>query len=183
MLRVGRASVFKLCKSNINAKPVINNLSASRERKRRRGAGRHRRKRGASRYEKEEPKRAGRTNCEQQGGTRRRWRLYYTCAFGPSGFAFENEMRKYRLLSPRVPFNRTRGNDPSRRNERYPRKKRAEEFWPFANGTLPRFFLAYNANPSTLGPNNSVRPVRPTWKRDTYATLSTSTLARRTASL
>jgi len=24
-------SVFKLCKSNINAKPVINNLSASRE--------------------------------------------------------------------------------------------------------------------------------------------------------
>lgn len=36
MLRAGRASVFKLCKSNINAKPVINNLSASRERKRRR---------------------------------------------------------------------------------------------------------------------------------------------------
>lgn len=100
MLRAGRASVFKLCKSNINAKPVINNLSASRERKRRRGAGRHRGKRGASRYEKEEPKRAGGTNCEQQGGTRRRWRLYYTCAFGPSGFAFENEMRKYRLLSP-----------------------------------------------------------------------------------
>ena len=53
-------------------------------------------------------------------------------------------------------------------------KKRAEEFWPFANGTLPRFFLAYNANPSTLGPNNSVEPVRPTWKRDTYATLSLS---------
>lgn len=100
-------------------------------------------------------------------------RLYYTCAFG----AFENEMRKHRLLSLSLFLVVEREGERDREvggTKGIQEKKRAEEFWPFANGILPRFFLAYNANPSTLGPNNSVEPVRPTWKRDTYATRSLS---------
>lgn len=120
-MRASPASVFKLCKSNINAKPVINNLSASREESEE-GKRRTPPKRRTFSFLRERRAENSLVEAlrEEQGDARGGGGYIIPAPWGLRGFAFENEMRKYRLhsLSRRGSSDGTRGNDPSRRERR-----------------------------------------------------------------
>ena len=75
---------------------------------------------------------------------------YIIPALGPLVFAFENEMRKHRFS--RAKSKGTRGNDKSRRNERYPRKRGRRSFDPSLTGP---FFASFS--PITRIPRSSAQ--------------------------
>lgn len=91
---------------------------------------------------------------------------YIVPALGPSVFVLENKMRK-RRSSPAA-LERTRGNDKSRRNERYPRKRRRRSFDPSLTGLfLASFsFITRILRPSArdnsvpMGPHTKTRHLR-----------------------
>lgn len=116
-------SVFKLCKSNINAKPVINNLSASsrwskwkKRRKRREAGGTRQSVRRKNRLldEKRGGKRAAEIGRERERARKREEyqgdgkRLYYTC-LGAFSLRLREQDEKARTLSARSLFHALRG--------------------------------------------------------------------------
>lgn len=181
-------SVFKLCKSNINAKPVINNLSASRGKTRSEGG-----RGGRGRREVEETRRSVRTKDgalrrekrqrekKREGYREAMGRGYIIPALGPSAFAFENKMRKHGPRSvplPRVPADKDDGGHDggrrgSGRNAEVSSEKGRRSFDPSLTGPLLASFSLVTRIPR---PSNQIIVLEvdsvPTWKqRDTYTRL------------